>query len=136
MIKKAMRSRVKAESKHPEEGLKMRDKQLQRILTSMSLVTQALGFALPGVFMTWEGGTDSGTRIGGIVAILTGALFLTVAITYWRHCHRFHPEPPAISIAERLRRCGWLGRLVAPGRREACRRIDRVAAFYIEPQTS
>ena len=38
--------------------------------------------------MTLRGGSDSGARISGLLAVLTGTLFLGAAIAYWRTCHR------------------------------------------------
>ena len=61
---------------------------LQRVLTSVSLVTQAFGFAILGYFMALHGGSDSGARIGGLLSVLTGTMFLIAAIAYWRTCHR------------------------------------------------
>jgi hypothetical protein len=66
----------------------MNNIRLQRILTSVSLVTQAFGFAMLGFLMALRGGSDSGARIGGVLAVLTGAMFLVTAIAYWRTCHR------------------------------------------------
>ena len=61
---------------------------LQRILISVSLVTQAFGFATLGSLMALRGGSDSGARIGGLLSVLTGTMFLVAAIAYWRTCHR------------------------------------------------
>jgi hypothetical protein len=61
---------------------------LQRILISVSLVTQAFGFATLGCLMALRGESDSGVRIGGLVSVLTGTTFLVAAIAYWRTCHR------------------------------------------------
>jgi hypothetical protein len=68
--------------------LKMNNVRLQRILISVSLVTQVFGFATLGSLMALRGGTDSGARIGGLLAVLTGTMFLVAAIAYWRTCHR------------------------------------------------
>jgi hypothetical protein len=38
--------------------------------------------------MALRGGSDNGTRIGGLLAVLTGTMFLMAAIAYWRTCHR------------------------------------------------
>ena len=61
---------------------------LQRALTSVSLVTQAFGFAMLGSLMALRGGSDSGAKIGGLLSVLTGTMFLVAAIVYWRTCHR------------------------------------------------
>ena len=61
---------------------------LQRALTSVSLVTQAFGFAMLGSLMALRGGSDSGAKIGGLLSVLTGTMFLMAAIAYWRTCHR------------------------------------------------
>jgi hypothetical protein len=66
----------------------MNNIRLQRVLTSVSLVTQAFGFAMLGSLMALRGGSDSGARIGGLLAVLTGTVFLVAAIAYWRTCHR------------------------------------------------
>jgi hypothetical protein len=68
--------------------LKMNNIRLQRVLTSMSLVTQAFGFDMLGFLMALRGGSDSGARIGGLLSVLTGTMFLVAAIAYWRTCHR------------------------------------------------
>jgi hypothetical protein len=62
----------------------MNNIRLQRVLTSMSLVTQAFGFAMLGFLMALRGGSDSGARIGGLLSVLTGTMFLVAAIAYWR----------------------------------------------------
>jgi hypothetical protein len=72
---------------HPKKALKMNNIRLQRILTSVSLVTQAFGFAMLGSLMALRGGSDSGARIGGSLAVLTGTMFLVAAIAYWRTWH-------------------------------------------------
>jgi len=61
---------------------------LQQVLTSVSLVTQAFGFAMLGFLMALRGGSDSGARIGGMLSVLTGTVFLVAAIAYWRTRHR------------------------------------------------
>jgi hypothetical protein len=66
----------------------MNNIRLQRVLTSVSLVTQAFGFAMLGSLMALRGGSDSGARIGGLLSVLTGTMFLMAAIAYWRTCHR------------------------------------------------
>jgi hypothetical protein len=66
----------------------MNNIRLQRVLTSVSLVTQAFGFAMLGSLMALRGGSDSGARIGGFLAVLTGTIFLVAAMAYWRTCHR------------------------------------------------
>ena len=66
----------------------MNNIRLQRVLTSVSLVTQAFGFAMLGSLMALRGGSDSGARIGGLLAVLTGTVFIVAAIAYWRTCHR------------------------------------------------
>jgi hypothetical protein len=66
----------------------MNNIRLQRVLTSVSLVTQAFGFAMLGSLMALRGGSDSGARIGGLLSVLTGTMFLVAAIAYWRTCHR------------------------------------------------
>ncbi|MBV8279673.1 MAG: hypothetical protein JO170_31015 [Verrucomicrobia bacterium] len=66
----------------------MNNVRLQRILISASLVTQVFGFATLGSLMALRGGPDSGARIGGLLAVLTGTMFLVAAIAYWRTCHR------------------------------------------------
>jgi apolipoprotein N-acyltransferase len=65
----------------------MNNIRLQRVLTSVSLVTQAFGFAMLGSLMALRGGSDSAVRIGGLLAVLTGTMFLVAAIAYWRTCH-------------------------------------------------
>ena len=62
----------------------MNNIRLQRALTSMSLVTQAFGFAMLGSLMALRGGSDSGAKIGGLLSVLTGTMFLMAAIAYWR----------------------------------------------------
>jgi hypothetical protein len=62
----------------------MNNTRLQRILTSASLVTQAFGFSTLGSLMTLQGWSDSGARIGGLLAVLTGTMFVVAAIAYWR----------------------------------------------------
>jgi hypothetical protein len=54
----------------------MNNTRLQRILTSASLVTQAFGFSTLGSLMILRGWSDSGARIGGLLAVLTGTMFL------------------------------------------------------------
>ncbi|MBV8274281.1 MAG: hypothetical protein JO170_03325 [Verrucomicrobia bacterium] len=66
----------------------MNNIRLQRALTSVSLVTQAFGFAMLGSLMALRGGSDSGAKIGGLLSVLTGTMFLVAAIVYWRTCHR------------------------------------------------
>jgi hypothetical protein len=86
----------------------------QRILTSLSLVTQAFGFVIIGSLMALHEGSDCATKIGGAVALFTGTMFLAAAITYWRACHRQTGErlgnrgiscvasnAPAVAILER-----------------------------------
>jgi hypothetical protein len=70
------------------KALKMNNIRLQRILTSVSLLIQALGFAMLGSLMALRGGSDSGARIGGLLSVLTGTMFLVAAIAFWRTCHR------------------------------------------------
>jgi hypothetical protein len=41
-----------------------------------------------GSLMALRGGSDSGARIGGLLSVLTGTMFLVAAIAYWRTCHR------------------------------------------------
>ena len=65
----------------------MNNIRLQRVLTSVSLVTQAFGFAMLGSLMALRG-SDSGARIGGLLSVLTGTMFLVAAIAYWRTWHR------------------------------------------------
>jgi len=38
--------------------------------------------------MALRGGSDNGTRIGGLLSVFTGTMFLMAAIAYWRTCHR------------------------------------------------
>jgi hypothetical protein len=66
----------------------MNNIRLQRVLTFVSLLTQAFGFAVLGYLMALHGGSDSGSRIGGLLSVLTGTVFLMAAIMYWRTCHR------------------------------------------------
>jgi len=66
----------------------MNNIRLQRVLTSVSLVTQAFGFAMLGYLMALHRGSDSEARIGGLLSVLTGTVFLMAAIMYWRTCHR------------------------------------------------
>ena len=54
----------------------------------MSLLTQAFGFAMLGSLMALRGGSDSGARIGGLLSVLTGTMFLVAAIAFWHACHR------------------------------------------------
>jgi len=74
----------------------MNNTRLQRILTSASLVTQAFGFSTLGPRMTLRGWSDSGARIGGLLAFLTGTMFVVAAIAYWRACHRQTGERLAV----------------------------------------
>ncbi|HYY26388.1 MAG TPA: hypothetical protein VE860_00495 [Chthoniobacterales bacterium] len=69
---------------------------LQRVLISVSLVTQAFGFAMLGFLMALRGGSDSGAGIGGLLSVLTGTMFLAAAIAYWRTCHRQKGATPQI----------------------------------------
>jgi len=66
----------------------MNNIRLQRGLTSVSLVTQSFGFAILGSLTALRGGSDSEARIGGLLSVLTGTMFLVAAIAYWRTCHR------------------------------------------------
>jgi hypothetical protein len=66
----------------------MNNTRLQRILTSGSLVTQAFGFSTLGSLMTLRGWSDSGARIAGLLAVLTGIMFFVAAIAYWFVCRR------------------------------------------------
>jgi hypothetical protein len=66
----------------------MNNIRLQRVFTSVSLVTQAFGFAMLGFLMALRGGSDSGARIGGLLAVLTGTMFIVAAIACWRTGHR------------------------------------------------
>jgi len=66
----------------------MNNTRLQRILTSGSLVTQAFGFSTLGSLMTLRGWSDSGARIAGLLAVLTGTMFLVAAIAFWCVCRR------------------------------------------------
>jgi hypothetical protein len=66
----------------------MNNIRLQRVLTSVSLVTQSCGFAMLGSLMALRGGSDSGATIAGLLSVLTGTVFLMAAIAYWRACHR------------------------------------------------
>ena len=66
----------------------MNNIRLQRALASVSLVTQAFGFAMLGSLMALRGGSDSGARIGGLLAVFTGTMFIVAAIAYWRTYHR------------------------------------------------
>jgi hypothetical protein len=65
--------------------LKMNNVRLQRILISVSLVTQVFGFATLGSLMALRGGPDGGARIGGLLAVLTGTMFLVAAIVGDHH---------------------------------------------------
>jgi hypothetical protein len=66
----------------------MNNIRLQRALTSVSLVTQAFGFAMLGSLMALRGGSDSAAKIGGLLSVLTGTMFLIAAVVYWRTCYR------------------------------------------------
>jgi hypothetical protein len=95
----------------------MNNVRLQRILISVSLVTQVFGFATLGSLMALRGGPDSGARIGGLLAVLTGTMFLVAAIAYWRTCHRQTGQHLGVTgtsgvwqrmlLAARVRRRRW-----------------------------
>ena len=74
----------------------MNNIRLQRVFTSISLVTQAFGFAMLGLLMALRGGSDTGARIGGLLAVLTGTMFIVAAIAYWRTCHRQTGQRPGV----------------------------------------
>jgi hypothetical protein len=65
-------------------------------------VTQVFGFATLGSLMALRGGSDSGARIGGLLAVLTGTMFLVAAIAYWRACHRRTGERPEVPGIPRI----------------------------------
>jgi hypothetical protein len=61
------------------------NKKLRQLLTSASLVTQALGFTLMGAFMVYNDAPEGNSKFAGLLAIITGVAFVTVAITNWRN---------------------------------------------------
>ena len=91
----------------------MNNTRLQRILTSGSLVTQAFGFSTLGSLMTLRGWSDSGARIAGLLAVLTGTMFLVAAIAFWCVCRRRTGErlgvPRDVKHPEQRRCTGWPG---------------------------
>jgi hypothetical protein len=60
-------------------------KDLRQLLTSASLVTQALGFTLMGAFMVYNDAPEGNSKFAGLLAIITGAAYVAVAITNWRN---------------------------------------------------
>jgi hypothetical protein len=60
-------------------------KKLRQLLTSASLVTQALGFTLMGAFMIFNDAPEGNSKFAGLLAIITGAAFVTAAMTNWRN---------------------------------------------------
>ena len=60
-------------------------KKLRQLLTSAGLVTQALGFTLMGAFMIFNNAPEGNSIFAGLLAIITGAAFVTAAITNWRN---------------------------------------------------
>jgi hypothetical protein len=60
-------------------------KKLRQLLTSASLMTQALGFTVMGAFMSFNDAHEATSRFAGLLAIITGAAFVTAAIANWRN---------------------------------------------------
>ena len=72
---------------------------LQRIVTRMSLVGEAIGFLVLGILIIMNrqqadlnglGGGSAVALIGGISAVLVATVFLVAACLHWRFCVR-HP---------------------------------------------
>ena len=63
-------------------------KKLRQLLTSEGLVTQALGFTLMGAFMVFNNAPEGNSIFAGLLAIITGAAFVTAAITNWKNRRR------------------------------------------------
>jgi hypothetical protein len=70
---------------------------LESIAIRMSLVSQAIGFSGIGIMIIVDRpqadlngfpGGSSLAVLGGVSAVLVGALFLVAAILYWRFCAR------------------------------------------------
>jgi len=68
---------------------------LQRIATRISLVSEAIGFSIPGLLILMNrhqaelnglSGGSSFTMVGGIGAFLVGTVFLGAACIHWRFC--------------------------------------------------
>ena len=66
----------------------MNNSQPQRLLISLSLLSQALGFSLLGSFMAIHPNGDCGCTIGAILALLAGTTFLSATIKYWTYSRR------------------------------------------------
>jgi hypothetical protein len=75
------------------KGMKL-SKKLRQLLTSASLVTQALGFTLMGAFMIFNHAPGGNSKFAGLLAIVTGAAFVTAAITNWRNRGCSSPPDP------------------------------------------
>ncbi|HYY31159.1 MAG TPA: hypothetical protein VE860_24685 [Chthoniobacterales bacterium] len=121
----------------------MNNIRLQRILISVSLVTQAFGFAMLGSLMFLRGGSDTGATIGGLLAVLTGTMFLLAAIAYWRTCRHQTGQrlevtgiPAVATSAPAL--AGLERRPVRPPHREkrARRQIDDVGEALLTTATN
>lgn len=77
---------------------------LQRIATRISLVSEAIGFSVPGIMIILNqhqaglnglAGRSSLAMIGGISAVLVASVFLVAACLHWRFCAR---HPPALPV--------------------------------------
>ena len=88
-----------SESKIETTDWVLRRQVLQRIATRMSLLGEAIGFAILGILIIMNrhqadlnglGGGSSVAIIGGISALLVAAVFLIAACAHWRFCVK-HP---------------------------------------------
>jgi len=86
-----------SESKIETTDWVLRRQVLQRIATRMSLLGEAIGFAILGILIIMNrhqadlnglGGGSSVAIIGGISAICVGTVFLVSAYLHWRFCAR------------------------------------------------
>jgi hypothetical protein len=76
---------------------------LQRIVTRMSLVSEAIGFSILAILIIVNrhqadlnglAGGSSVAMVGGISAALVAMVFLGAACLYWRFCARHPAELP------------------------------------------
>ena len=84
-----------SESKAHTTDLFFSRQTLQRIATRISLVSEAIGFSIPGLLILMNrhqaelnglSGGSSFTMVGGIGAFLVGTVFLGAACIHWRFC--------------------------------------------------
>jgi hypothetical protein len=58
--------------------------QLDKLLTTLSLVGLASGFFLLGILILSKGDSEGASLAGGFISILLGTAFLLSALSYWR----------------------------------------------------